>query len=491
MVMLTKQIRLTKDLLNELQMLVEWGLYPNISEAVRDAVRRLVTGNEAPIKQLQSPGLDKNKEVKAQEVKENLNKELKKQFQKPKGTEDFFPEEMSIKNKVFDVLRKNALLYGFTEVDSPVIEDLNLLKAKQGEEIVGQIFTIEQKSEEELALRAEFTPSLARMFISEQKAIPKPVKWFCINKVFRYERPQAGRAREFFQFNVEIYGSNKSEADAEIINLAISSLKDLGLTEKDFFVKINNRKLIQGLLLEIVDEKLFDGVMRVIDKKNKITEQEWDSEFEKLGLERTKIEQIKRVLNSDIDSLNPKSEMAKNGLQELKGIMNFLDKKFIKIDISTVRGLAYYTGIVFEIYDTKQKFRSIAGGGRYDNMIELFRGEATAATGFGMGYSTLRLLLNDRKLLPESELSVDYYIAIVTDDVREKAFEIAAKLRKRYKVDIDLNKRNLRNQLDYAVKIKAKNVIFIGPDEIKQNRIKIKNLESGKEETTNIDTILS
>ena len=155
MVMQTKQIRLTKDLLNELQMLVEWGLYSSISEAVRDAVRRLVTGKDAPIKPLQASQA-KEKEIVTKEIKKKLDKELKKQFQKPKGTEDYYPEEASIRNQIFSILKKNALKYGFLEVDSPVIEDLNLLKAKQGDEIVEQIFTIEQKGEEELALRAEF-----------------------------------------------------------------------------------------------------------------------------------------------------------------------------------------------------------------------------------------------------------------------------------------------------------------------------------------------
>lgn len=488
MVMLTKQIRLTKDLLNELQMLVEWGLYPNISEAVRDAVRRLVTGKEAPIKPLQAPQTEE-KETKVKEIKKKLDKELKKQFQKPKGTEDYFPQKASIRSQIFSILKKNALKYGFLEVDSPIIEDLNLLKAKQGEDIVGQIFTIEQKGEEELALRAEFTPSLARMFIAKQKAIPKPVKWFCINKVFRYERPQAGRAREFFQFNVEIYGSNKPEGDAEIINLAIDSLKDLGLTENDFFVKINNRKLIQGLLLELIDEKRLEVVMRTIDKKTKLTEEEWDEEFKKTGLDVVTVNKIKNILDSDINSLNPKNELAIEGLKELKEILILIDSKFVKVDLSTVRGLAYYTGIVFEIFDSRQKFRSITGGGRYDKMIELFRGEPTPATGFGMGYSTLRLLLKEKNLLPEPDTSVDYFIVIINDEVRQKAFEIASKLREKYKVSIDINRRNIRNQLDYADKTGAKKVIFIGPDELKQNKIKIKDMKTGKETITELNKL--
>ncbi len=473
--MQTLQIRLTKELINEIKILVDIGIYPNVSEAVRDSVRMLVTSKETP------KGIPPARQEEIKTIQEKIQKEIQQQFQNPKGTEDYYPEEMSIKNKVFDIWRKNALKFGFLEVDSPVIEDLELLKAKQGEEITKQIFVIEKKGGEELALRAEFTPSLTRMFIAKQKSIPKPVKWFCINRVFRYEKPQAGRQREFFQFNVEIYGSSKPESDAEIINLAIESLKDLGLDEKDFFVKLNNRKLIQGLLSEIIEEKQLEDVMRIIDKRKKINEDEFNSEFEKIGIRNDQIKKIREFLDSNINNLKPKNELAKQGIKELKEVLKLLDKKFVKVDLGAVRGLAYYTGTVFEISDIKEKFRSITGGGRYDNMVELFKGDETPATGFGMGYSTLRLLLKEKGLLPKEYICVDYYIAIVNKKVKEKAFEIANNIRKKYKVDIDLMQRNLGNQLDYANKTKAKNVIIVGPDELKKGKIKIKNMKSGKE----------
>jgi histidyl-tRNA synthetase len=482
--MQTMQIRLTNTLINEIKMLVDLGIYPNVSEAVRDSVRMLVTSKERP-----SGTLPEARQEEVNTIQEKIKKEIQKQFQNPKGTEDFYPEEMAIRKNVFNTLRENAERFGFLEIDSPIVEDLNLLKAKQGEEIVNQIFTIEKKGDEELALRAEFTPSLARMFIKKQKAIPKPVKWFCINRVFRYERPQAGRQREFFQFNVEVYGSNKIEADAEIINLAISSLKDLGLTENDFFVKLNNRKLTQGLLIEIAGEEKLEQVMRIIDKKNKINEKELYEELKKLELTDLQINKIKDFLEADLKELKPKNELAKEGLKEIKDLIGLLDKKLVKIDLGTVRGLSYYTGTVFEIFDKKEKFRSIAGGGRYDNMIQLFKGEETAATGFGMGYSTLRLLLKEKELLPETNLGVDYYIAIINKDVREKAFEIANRLREKYKVDIDLMQRNIGNQFKFADSIKAKNVIVIGPDEIKKGKVKIKNMKSGKEQEKKISDL--
>ena len=477
MVMETIQIRLTKGLIQEIRVLVDKGIYPSTSEAVRDSVRRLITKTE-PLKL--SP--------EQTAVEEKIQKELKKQFQKVTGTTDFYPEEQAIKTKIFEKLSETAVKFGFLEVDSPVIESLDLLKSKQGEEIVKQIFTIEKKGDEELALRAEFTPSLARMFIAKQKSIPKPVKWFCINRVFRYERPQAGRLREFFQFDVELFGSDKPESDAEVINLAIESLKNLGLTEKDFFVKINNRKLLQGLLLDTIEEKDLENTIRIIDKKNKISEQEFNDELTKTGLNNQQIEKIKQAINSELKDIKPKNELAKQGLEELKAVLKFLDKKFIKVDLSAARGLAYYTGTVFEIFDTDEKFRSIVGGGRYDSMIEQFKGEKTPATGFGLGYSTLTLLLKEKNLLPAVDLAPDYFIAVVSKDVKEKAFEIANKLRKKYKIDIDLSERNLGNQFKYADSIKAKNVIIVGPDELKQNKVKIKDMKTGKEKLTKIQS---
>jgi len=513
----TMQIRLTKEMIKEIKVLVKKGIYPNTSEAVRDSVRRLLGIKDEIVEISLKRDASESKEFKAEEkkleeidkelekelkeekapsnevekAKEKLDSEVKKQFQAVRGTEDYYPEEMAARNNVFGAMKKSARAFGFEEVDTPIVEDLDLLRKKQGEEIVNQIFVLDKKGDEELALRAEFTPSLARMFIAKQKAMPKPVKWFCINRVFRYERPQQGRQREFFQFNVEIYGSSNPEADSEIINLAIDTLKELGLTDKDFFVKVNNRKLIQGLLLEIVSEKQIDDVMRAIDKIKNLTEQDFEAELTKAGLNKKQADDVTKLFETKIENIKPRSELAKEGMKELLDVLKFTDTNIVEVDLSTVRGLAYYTGTVFEIFDTDEKFRSIAGGGRYDNMIKLFNGEDTPATGFGMGYSTLRLLLEYKKIMPKPDLGPDYYIAIVGDEPREKAFAIANELRKKHKVDIDLSRRNLKNQLNYANKIRAKKVIFIGSDEIKAGKLKIKDLESGNEEVVDIESFIS
>ncbi len=411
-------------------------------------------------------------------------------FRRVKGTVDYFPEDRLLQNMVFDIFRSAAIRYGFSEVEAPALESMPLLAAKSGEEIKKQIFTLDKRSGEELGMRFEFTASLARMFVERQKSLAKPVKWFSLGRMWRYEQPQAGRLREFYQFNAEIFGSGRPESDAEAISLAIESLKALGLTKKDFFVNINNRKLLQGLLLDIIPKSRLADVLRAIDKREKITEQEFDKELS--FLEKQKIIKIKELLQQDLDALDYSSmnNMAREGYDELKSVLGFLGRDIVRFSISTARGLAYYTGTVFEVYDAKGKYRALAGGGRYDRMIELFGGQSTPATGFAMGYATLLLLLKEKGLLPKISLGPDYYIAVVSDDIRKEALKLASGLRKKYSVDIDLMKRTLSKQLKYADSIGARKVIVLGPDELKSREVKIKDMATGKEKRIKISSLI-
>jgi len=483
------QIRLTKELINEIKLLVDLGVYSSTSEAVRDAVRRLVTGRETPLNVV-----PKSKEEEVKKIEEKLEKEVKEQLQKPTGTVDFFPEEMAIRKDIFRKFMKTAESYNFKQIETPAFENLSLLTKKEGEEIKQQIFTLEKKGDEEFGLRFDVTVPTARMFIEKQKSLPKPVKWFYLTRMWRYERPQKGRLREFYQYGTELFGSSKPEADAEVISLLIDSFLSVGLSPKDFFVKINNRKLLEGLLKEFIEEGNVFEITGIIDKKSKITEEEFDNELKKIKVDEEKINKIKNIINiSDLKQLKKLklNDLAKEGLEELSNILKLLKtkKEFLKIDLSTARGLAYYTGTVFEAYDKDEKYRALAGGGRYDKMIEMFKGEPTPATGFGLGYATLTLLLKERNLLPKIGLGPDYFIAIVNDDVKENAIGIANKLRKKCKVEIDLMQRNLGNQFKYANTINTKKVIAIGPDEIKQGKVKVKDMKTGKEESVDIDKI--
>lgn len=403
-------------------------------------------------------------------------------FNRVKGTRDFTPQEFLVQRRVFDSFRSVAQRYNFREVEVPALENMDLLTAKSGEEIKTQIFTLDKRSKEELGMRFEFTGGLARMFISIQKEVPKPVKWFSIGRVWRYEQPQAGRMREFYQYNCEVYGSPKPECDAELINLAVDSLLALGLKKTDFKVRVNNRKLLQGILEELVPKGRIDDAMRVIDKRSKISDKDFRKELEFMG---DKVDLLIDNLDSGFEALEGLNSMAQEGYDELAQVLSYLDQKVVKFDLGTARGLAYYTGTVFEIYDTEGKYRALCGGGRYDNMISVFGGQETPASGFAMGYSTVSLLLEEKKLLPDKIVGPDYYIAVI-EGVRDEAIKVIKRLRCKYSVDYDLNCRNLGNQMKYANNIKAQKLIVLGPEEAASGMVKVKDMKSGKEKKVSL-----
>ena len=413
-------------------------------------------------------------------------------YQAPKGMEDYYPEREAVKNKIFQVFREVAIRYGYQEVSTPAMESFKLLSAKSGEEIKQQIFMIEKRGAENLGLRFDLTVPITRLFITKQKELVKPVKWFSIGKMWRYEAPQKGRLREFSQLSVELFGSDKPEADAELLNMIIDIMKALGLSDKDFFIKMNNRKLLEGMLLTAIKKEQLEAVTRVIDKVKKLTDAEFEQELLDLGLDNFKIQRIRhaiqfngkpsKVLKEIKEHFADVPEETKRGITEMENICRLVPEKYVVLDLSVARGLAYYTGTVFEVFDRQEKFRSMAGGGRYDNMVELFGGENCPATGFAIGEAVTTLVLKDCNKLPEPELEPDYFIAVVSEDVKKDAMKLAEKLRKKYKVDIDLMGRKLKKQFDYANSINAKKVIVVGPDEVKAKTFTVKNMKTGKEE---------
>ncbi len=418
------------------------------------------------------------------------------QFQRIKGAEDFYPAEQAIREAIYAKLDEQARKFGFQRVDMPAIETIKLLTAKSGEEVRQQIFVLEKKGTEELGLRFDLTVPMTRMFVAKQKELPKPVKWFSINKMWRYEAPQAGRQREFSQLSVELFGSDKPEADAACINLIIACMESLGLTNKDFTLRINNRKLLEGLLLEVTSQDKLPEVVRLVDKSNKIGEVEFAQELKKLGIDLQKIEVIKKITKcqgppsilATIRSELKPNALAMEGLTELENVLQFVDKKYITINLSIARGLAYYTGNVYECFDKEGKYRALAGGGRYDQLVQLLGGEPTPATGFAIGMETLRLLLEEKGKLPKVEIGTEYYIAPVGETIA-KAIEIATALRKKNTVDIDLMRRSLTKQIEYAATIGAKKLVIVGERDLKEGKVTVRELATGKEEKIPLDRI--
>ncbi len=416
-------------------------------------------------------------------------------YQRARGTRDFYPEEMEARKVVFDSLRAVASKYGFGEVEAPAFENVGLLTAKSGEEVKGQIFTLDKRGNEEFGLRFDLTVPITRMFIEKQKELAKPVKWYYITRMWRYEAPQKGRLREFYQFGVELFGSEDASADAECISLAIDCMLNLGLDDKDFFVKINNRKLLEGILNNLSIKKIED-VIKVIDKADKIDDSEFEKELGKLKLDEKQLKGVKKIMKTkDLKDVDEKKldDEGKEGLEEVKKVMKLLKDygkdKFVRFDLSVARGLGYYTGTVFECFNSDESLRAIFGGGRYDKMIEQFGGESCAATGFAMGDVTLQLLLEDRGEWPKYEGNVDYYIAPVNDKVRKDAVKIANRLREKNKVDIDLMGRKLGKQLEYAANCGAKKIVIVGEKDLANKEVTVRNMESGKEKKVKIEDL--
>ena len=384
---------------------------------------------------------------------------------------DLYPKEKRIQNYLFNIFKTISLKYGYEEIEPPILESADIYK-KSGQEIPQQMYTFKDKSSRLLALRPETTPSIARMI--QNKSLQLPIKWFSISRCFRYEREQTGRAREFDQFNLDIIGSSSMQADAETIKTLIEILKALKLTKKDFFIRISNRKLIEDLLKSI-NIKNIKEVSRIIDKKDKLSEKDFKLALKDLKLSNQQILQLQKILK--ISSLN-KIKIQSQGLQELKELFSYLKsykiQDYCRLDLSIMRGFDYYTSTVFEAFDSKKQFRAIAGGGRYDNLASF------PGVGYGLGDKILTLVLESKNKLPSLKKQIDYYIAPVSKSIIPKAIQIAEKLRKNYTVEIDLLNRNLTKQIRYASSI-TQNLIIVGEKDLKNKKITLRNLKTGKE----------
>jgi histidyl-tRNA synthetase len=315
--------------------------------------------------------------------------------------------------------------------------------------------------------------------------------------MYRYEAPQKGRLREFYQLSVEMFGSDMPEADAEVVNCALDCLRAFGLSENEFVLKINNRKLLEGLVVSIAGKDELEEIVRLIDKRPKISEKEFVDALLDLSLDQEQAEKIKGISEirgkpSDVVAKLVSMKLpdeAEQGLEELEAMLPLVPEEFVTIDLSLARGLAYYTGNVFEVFDAQGELRAILGGGRYDNLVELFGGNSEPATGFAIGYCTLLLLLTKTGKLPKAAVGPDYYIAIPEEKQCFKARELARKLRaKGSSVITDIMGRKLDKQLKYANAIGAKNLIVLGPQELASGVVKVKDMATGNEETKSLDS---
>jgi histidyl-tRNA synthetase len=413
-------------------------------------------------------------------------------FKSLPGFRDFYPEDLAVRSHIFAVWRDVARRYGFQEYDGPPLEPLDLYIEKSGPEIVQQLYNFTDKGGREVALRPEMTPTLARMAGARAGGMRKPIKWFSLPQLFRYERQQRGRLREHFQLNLDILGEDDVSADAELIAAAIDILRGYGLTEADFVARISDRRLLRALLLHAgVPEARLILVYNIVDKlerdPHEVIAKRLTGEAE---LSAGQAEAVLAIFaHRDFDAVRAAYGQTEGVAPEIERMAAYLGHLramglggFVRFDLSIVRGLAYYTGIVFELFDARGELRAICGGGRYDDLLKQVAGVDLPALGFGMGDVVLRELLADRGLLPSAAQGVDYYLVAVTPDERDALLSLAHGLRDAgWSVEYGLKHQGVGKQFKNASALGARRVVTLGPDEVAQGVVPVKDMESGEE----------
>jgi len=425
-----------------------------------------------------------------------------------KGTRDFYPPDMAVRNWIIDGWKKVSLRNGFEEYDGPIFEYLKMFQIKSGDEIVEQLFSFRDRGSRELALRPEITPTLARMVNQRINSLPKPIKWFSVPRLFRAERPQKGRLREFFQWNIDIIGEanefGKVLADAEVIFTAVDYLRSVGLRSGDIKVRISSRELLATYLRSLgIPEDRLDSIYPVLDKKSKLPSEVFEEILKEQVREKKTIGKILDFINagsiSDVkESIKLKSDEFIACLDTVKMVLDTLNMMevgdFCVFDPSIVRGLAYYTGMVFEIHDTAGELRAICGGGRFDNLLHDFGGPTIPATGMGMGDCVLETLLREKGLMEKQipKRQLDYFVvSIGFGALAEEVYRIIAELRSRgYSANFSYKIGGLSKQLKEASAQNAKNCIIIGYEEIEKDNITVKNMTTGKQQTIQREVFL-
>jgi histidyl-tRNA synthetase len=394
------------------------------------------------------------------------------------GFRDFYPQEFAERAFIMRAWRTVARRYAFSEVDGPPLEATELYTKKSGDEIVGQLYNFRDKGDREVALRPEMTPTIARMVAARANALRKPVRWFSVPQLFRYERQQRGRLREHFQLNVDIIGEPDVTADAEVLAVAIDVMRALGLTSDDVKARVSDRRILSAYLrvLGLSDASLLPVMTEVVDKLGRTKP---DASAERLialgvparaiepivALPRTTLDDIRRTLHDAGDASEASVDNFERYLRYVHRLVG--DANWIHFDASIVRGLAYYTGIVFELFDAKGELRAICGGGRYDNLLATLGGVDLPAIGFGMGDVVLRELLQSRGLLRDVVPSIDYWVATARDDADAllDVMDVARQLREKdQRVEYALREQSLGRQLKAASAAGARFAAIVEPN---------------------------
>ncbi len=484
MVMETMQIRLTKGLIQEIKQLVSRDIYPSTSEAVRDAVRRLVLKEEKIIV------------PDSKKVQKSIEKEIKKELQRARGTRDVLPENQIIRTKIISILKETFELFGYSPLETPVIERFEVLSSKYagGAEILKETFKLKDQGGRDLALRYDLTVPLARL-VGMNPQLKMPFKRYQIGEVFRDGPVSLGRYRQFMQCDVDIIGCKDMAADAECINIAAVAFKELGLTIE---IRISNRKILNALLEKAgIEENKKDEVILSIDKLEKFGKETVIDELKEKNISEKTINELIQILTiqgkneeklDKIKELIPDNE----GLKEIEELMNYLkilDINFI-FDVSLARGLSYYTGTIFETFIKASKIKTaVCSGGRWDKMIGEFLGRGDyPAVGISFGLDRIFDAYLEKNPIKQKTVTKIFIIPIGT---LKRSLKIAKKLREvKIKVDIDLTGRGPSKNLNYANSLGIPYVLFIGENELKENKVKLKNMDAGEENLFSIEEVI-
>jgi histidyl-tRNA synthetase len=412
-------------------------------------------------------------------------------IQSVKGTRDFYPGDMAIRIWLYDMVRKVSESFGYQEWEGPILEKLELYAAKSSEELaMKQSYVFPDRSDEMIMLRPELTPSLARVIAQRQRQLTYPLRWWSFGPFWRYEAPQKGRSREFFQWNIDQIGVDTPEADAEMVAIVAGLFREVGLTSTDATIQVNDRQLVNREIEKLgITPQQHQAVLNWIDRRAKMKPVAWNAYGTKIGLSLAQIEQTNAFLHNDDLWKESETLVRVFEILEAMGVA-----EYVKYDSSTIRGLPYYTGIVFEAFDVRGSVkRSILGGGRYNNLMEAVGGDPMPAVGFAMGDLVITLILEELGLLPQNveDSPAPVLVTIFDESTTAASFEVATELREAgLNVAIYPAVDKLGKQFKYAGRIGAKVALVLGPDEIENNQIAVKDLTTRGQENIDRGSVL-
>lgn len=418
-----------------------------------------------------------------------------------KGSRDWYPEDMRLRGYIFKVWHKVARSYGYERYDAPIVEPLEIYEAKSGKELVGeQTYQFTDRGERRVTIRPEMTPSVSRMIAARRQEVALPARWYSIAQFMRYERPQRGRDREFWQLNCDIFGVEGVSAEAEIITLADKIMQEFGAKNDMYVIRVNNRRIVNQMMAQFLELDAVGAqlMIKLFDRRHKIAPEAFRDQAADIfgpGKAEAGLRKLAQLIVAKSMADLPEELRDSEAVKEVQELFTQLERRGVKsavFDISLMRGLDYYTGMVFEVFDTHpENPRSLFGGGRYDGLVGLFDAEPVSAVGFAPGLSTTELFLETHKLVPKLNSTTDIYIVVIGDSQRG-AEKLADQLRAEgVNVEVDITERKIDKQLKTAVKKDIPYIVFVGEDELSREIYNVKNIITGEEQKLSFERIVS